>query len=106
MAKLKKSTMLNRFLSDFPEQQNLFKGEAAVKGDLITNRRTAKSYSQAELASAADLPIERIYLAEGGSIELDQAEYEKIFSILDISQEDIEDFRSFFKQELELEPAF
>lgn len=99
MAKLNKFNAVKRFINDFPGTESLFFGEAAVKGGLITNRRTSLDYTQKELAEKTGLPAERIYLVEGGSVELDKSEYEKIFSALKITESDITEFRIFFRSE-------
>lgn len=58
---------------------------------LITARRFSKGVSEIELASTLGINIEKIYAIEEGEVTLDDSDYQKVLTALNISKAEIEE---------------
>jgi len=81
----------NELVEEIPALQPVFNGVGPALGELIFASRVEKGLTQAKLADLAGVSQKTVHRAEGGGGGVTDHTYDKIFSALDISNDDIGD---------------
>lgn len=85
----------HEIVENIPELKPTFSSIHSVFGELTFAARMEKKLTQKELAERTDVSVRTIQRMEGGSGGITDKTYEKVFTALEITNDDIADsFRS------------
>jgi transcriptional regulator with XRE-family HTH domain len=88
---------ISKILEVHPDLYEQFRGISEVFAQIIFKSRVEKGISQSELAKLAGVENAIIYRAEGGSVNLGEEIYEKIFKALDLPVNEVKKIINEFK---------
>lgn len=79
----------NEIINDIPELEPTFFSLPSVLGELTFTARMDKKITQKELAEIANVGVKTIHRIEGGSGGITDTTYQKVFTALGVSDEDL-----------------